>query len=292
VSLNQFMQTLANGLLLGCVYAAFALGLSLVLGILGLVNVAHSAILILAALVYWQLVNGVGIDPLLAIPLVVAAFFLAGTALESTIVRRIEREPNTTALLVFFGTMVAIESIAVLVWTTDTRTVRPAYLDTVWRFGQIGVPVSRVVTAALTLVLLGGLHLFLTRTLTGAAIRGMAQNRDVAAMVGIRVRRLGIWVFAAGTALAAFGGTVLALVLPFSPQEHVRWLAWAFLIVIVGGLGSMRNTLLAGLLVGLVEAFVGVLLPFQYVYFVVYTLLVVALLARREGLGGSQARTI
>jgi branched-chain amino acid transport system permease protein len=186
VSLNQFMQTLANGLLLGCVYAAFALGLSLVLGILGLVNVAHSAILVLAALVYWQLVNGVGIDPLLAIPLVVAAFFLAGTALESTIVRRIEREPSTTALLVFFGTMVAIESVAVLVWTTDTRTVRPAYLDTVWRFGQIGVPVSRVVTAALTLVLLGGLHLFLTRTLTGAAVRGMAQNRDVAAMVGPR----------------------------------------------------------------------------------------------------------
>jgi branched-chain amino acid transport system permease protein len=72
----------------------------------------------------------------------------------------------------------------------------------------------------------------------------------------------------------------------------VRWLAWAFLIVIVGGLGSTRNTLLAGLLVGLLEAFVGVLLPFQYVYFVVYTLLVVALLARREGLGGSQARTI
>jgi branched-chain amino acid transport system permease protein len=292
VTIDEFSQTLANGLLLGCIYAAFALGLSLVLGILGLVNVAHSAIMILAALVYWELVNGAGFDPLLAIPIVVAAFFLAGTLLETTIVRRVAREADTTALLVFFGTMVAAESVAVLVWTTDTRNIRAAYLDTTWRLGGIGIPVTRVVAAALTLALLAGLHLFLTRTLTGAAIRGMAQNRDVAAMVGIRVQRLGLWVFAAGTALAAFGGAVLALVLPFSPQEHVRWLAWAFLIVIVGGLGSVRNTLLASLLVGLLEAFVGVLLPFKYVYFVVYALLAVALLARREGLGGTQARTI
>jgi branched-chain amino acid transport system permease protein len=292
VSLDQFLQTLANGLLLGCIYAAFALGLSLVLGILGLVNVAHSAVLVLAALVYWQLVNGAGVDPLLAIPVVVALFFLAGMGLETVIARPVAREPNTTALLVFFGLMVAVESVAVLVWTTDTRTVRPAYLDGVWHLGQVAVPVTRLVAAALTLALLAGTHLFLTRTLTGAAIRGMSQSRDVAAMVGIRVHRLSVWVFAGGIALAAFGGTVLALVLPFSPQEHVRWLAWSFLLVIVGGLGSMRNALLAGLFIGLVESFVGVLLPFKYVYFVVYTLLVVALLARQEGLAGVRSRAV
>jgi branched-chain amino acid transport system permease protein len=292
VSLDQFMQTLASGLLLGCIYAAFALGLSLVLGILGLVNVAHSAVMIMAALVYWQLVNVVGIDPLLAIPLVVIVFFGFGTVLETGLARRIAREPDTTALLVFFGLMVAIESVAVLIWTTDTRTVAAGYLDTTMRIGGIAVPVTRLVAAVATLALLTGIHAFLTRTLTGAAIRGMAQNRDVAAMVGIRVHRLSVWVFAAGIALAAFGGTVLALVIPFSPQEHVRWLAWSFLVVIVGGLGSMRNALLAGLLIGLVEAFVGVLLPFKYVYFVVYALLIVALLARREGLGGARTRTV
>jgi branched-chain amino acid transport system permease protein len=292
VSLDEFLQTLANGALLGCVYAAFALGLSLVLGILGLVNVAHSAVLMLAALTFWQLVNQAGIDPLLAIPVVVVAFLVAGMALEGLVARRVAREPQSTALLVFFGVMVMVESIAVLVWTTDTRNLRLGSLDATWRLGPVGVPVTRLLAAALTLALLAAVHLFLTRTLTGAAIRGMAANRDVAAMVGVRVHRLSVYVFAAGIALAAFGGTVLALVLPFSPQEHVRWLAWAFLVVIVGGLGSVANTLVAGVLVGMTEAFVGVLLPFQYVYFVVYAILVLALLVRREGLRGVSARTL
>jgi branched-chain amino acid transport system permease protein len=290
--MTGFLQDLLNGAMLGCVYAGFALGLSLVLGILGIVNVAHSALLMLGALVYWELVNGLGVDLLLAVVPVAAVFFLFGMALQRTVVRRVEREADTTSLLVFFGVMVIAESVAVMVWTTDTRSVRLGYLDGTLRFAGLNVPVGRLVAAGMTLVLFAGVYAFLTRTLAGAAIRGMAQNRDVAQMVGIPVRRMAALVFGAGAALASFGGVVLGLSLPFSPQEHVRWLAWSFLIVIIGGLGNVANTLLAGIALGLVESFTGSMLSFRYIYPVIYLLLALALLARREGLRGATARSL
>jgi branched-chain amino acid transport system permease protein len=292
MSLTELPQTIVSGLLLGCLYAGFALGLSLILGVLRIINVAHSAVIIAGALVYWQLVNVVGLDPLLAILPVLVLFYAIGLGLHRGIAQRLAREPDTTVLLATFGLMVVIESIAILVWTTDTRNLDLGYLDTVLRFWGLNIPLSHLVGAALTLAILFALHAFLTRTLVGSAVRGIAQNRDVAGMVGINVQRLSRQVFAGGITLAAFGGTILALALPFSPQEHVRWLAWSFLVVIIGGLGSMRNTLLAGLTVGMTEAVVGVLLPFQYTYLVLYALLAAALLIRKEGLGGVTARTI
>jgi branched-chain amino acid transport system permease protein len=289
---TQVAQNIVNGLALGCVYAGFALGLSLLLGILGIVNVAHSAMLMLAALVYWELVNALGLDLLVAILPVLVLFFLLGLGLQRSFTRRLEREAESTVLLVFFGVMVVIESLAVMLWTTDTRNVALGYLDGTLRLGGISLPASRLVAAVLTLVLFGATYLFLTRTLVGAAIRGLAQNRDVAAMAGIPVGRLSLLVFAGGVALAAFGGVVLGMTLPFSPQEHVRWLAWSFLIVIVGGLGNVASTLLAGIALGLIEVLVGSFLSFQYTYLIIYLLLAIALLARREGLRGTPARTL
>jgi branched-chain amino acid transport system permease protein len=292
MSLTALPQTIVTGLLLGCLYAGFALGLSLIMGVLRIINVAHSAVLIAGALVYWQLVNGWGVDPLLSILPVIVLFYLVGLALHRGIAQRLSREQDTTVLLATFGLLVVIESLVILVWTTDTRNVSAGYLGTVLRFWGLNIRLSTLVAAALSVVLVLALHTFLTRTLTGSAIRGMAENQDVAGMVGISVTRLSRHVFAAGIALAAFGGTVLGLALPFSPQEHVRWLAWAFLVVIIGGLGSMRNTLLAGLVVGLTEAIVGVVLPFQYTYVVLYGLLAAVLLIQKEGLGGVSARSI
>lgn len=292
MSLSQLPQLLVNGVLLGCIYAGFALGLSLILGILKIINIAHSAVLVLAALCFWELINGLGLDPLISIVPIVIVFYLIGLGLHRGIAARLAREHDSTVLLAFFGVMVIIESIAVLIWTTDTRNVRLGYLDAILRFWELNIPVARIAAAAVTVVLLVVLHLLLTRTLTGAAVRGLAENPDVAAMVGIGVDKLTRQVFAVGIALAAFGGCVLGLAMPFTPQGHVRWLAWAFLIVIIGGMGSVITTMLAGLAVGLVESFVSVVLPTQYTYLILYAILAGALLVRRNGLGGATARAI
>jgi branched-chain amino acid transport system permease protein len=290
---NEIVQALVNGILLGAVYGGFAIGLSLILGVLRIVNIAHSAVLIMGALIYWQLVNGAGFDPLLMIPVVVAIGAGGGWLTHTGVARFLTREADSTVMLTFFGLMVVIESIAILIWTTDTRTLQLDYLSgTVTFFGMFNITIGRLVAAGLALAALIALHLFLTRTLTGSAIRGMAQNRDVASMVGINVTSLSRWVFTAGFAFAAFGGTVLALISPFTPQEHVRWLAWAFLVVILGGLGSAGRTLIAGFVVGVVESFVGTFLPFQYTYLVLYGLLAVVLLVKNEGLGGFKERAL
>ncbi len=288
----DLLQSLVNGALLGGVYGGIAVGLSLLLGVLRIVNLAHSAVLMFSGLLYWQLVSGYGFDPLLMIIPVVAIAYFFGLGVHRGIAQYIARESDTTVILAFFGLMVILESIAIMIWKTDPRTLNLGYLDGVVDLGPINIPISRIVAAVITFAVLIALHLFLTRTLTGSAIRGMAQNRDVAEMAGINVNRLSRRVFAVGIALAAFGGTVLALVSTLAPQEHMRWLAWAFLVVILGGLGSVMRTLVAGVAVGIFETVVGLLIPFQFTYLVLYALLAVVLLVRNEGLGSVKQRTL
>lgn len=292
MNVTEIIQALVNGLLLGGVYGGLGVGLSLVLGVLRIVNLAHSAVLIFAALVYWQLVNGGGLDPLLMILPVMAVAYVFGLGFHRGIAHYLTRESDSTVLLAFFGLMVVIEAIAIMIWTTDTRTLDLGYLSGVINVAGIRIPVARLVAAGLTALVLVLLHLFLTRTLTGSAIVGMSENRDVAQMVGIDVNTLSRRVFALGIALAAFGGIALSMVASFNPQEHLRWLAWAFLVVILGGLGSALRTLVAGLFVGVFETLVGLFIPFQYTYLALYALLAVALLVRSEGLGGAKQRTI
>lgn len=286
------LQSLINGALLGGVYGGLAMGLSLLLGVLRVVNLAHSAVLIFGALLYWQFVNGLGLDPLLMILPVVAVAYFFGLGVHRGITQYLARESDSTVILAFFGLMIILESVAIMIWTTDTRTVSLGYLSGVVHLGELNIPVARIVAALITFVVLVALHLFLTRTLTGAAIRGMAQNPDVATMVGINVNKLSRRVFGVGIAFAAFGGTVLALVSSFNPQEHTRWLAWAFLVVILGGLGSAMRTLVAGIAVGIFETVVGLLIPFQFTYLALYGLLAVVLLVRNEGLGSVKQRTL
>jgi branched-chain amino acid transport system permease protein len=292
MNLVDVVQSLVNGALLGGVYGGLAMGLSLLLGVLRVVNLAHSAVLIFAALLYWQFVNGLGLDPLLMIVPVVALAYFFGLAVHRGVAQYLARESDSTVILAFFGLMIILESIAIMIWTTDTRTVSLGYLSGVVSIGELNIPVARIVAALITFTALIALHLFLTRTLIGSAIRGLAQNPDVAAMVGINVNKLSRRVFGVGIAFAAFGGTVLALVSSFNPQEHTRWLAWAFLVVILGGLGSAMRTLVAGIAVGIFETVVGLLIPFQFTYLALYGLLAVVLLIRNEGLGSVKQRTL
>jgi branched-chain amino acid transport system permease protein len=286
------VQALVNGVLLGSTYAAIALGLSLTLGVLGIVNMAHSALLVLGALVTWQLVNGLGLDPLLAGVIVVPLFFLIGALLQRLLLRRVEREPEASGLLLLFGLMIAVESAALMVWTTDPRSLRLGYLAGSLSLGFVSVPINRFAAAVIGALAGLSLYVFLHRTTLGRATRAMADNRDAAEVMGIDTARLSTIVFGIGVALAGVAGVALACAFTFSPQEHLRWLGWAFLIVIVGGLGSVKATVMGALAIGLTESLVGLFLPFQYVYLVVYMLLGAVMLLRGEGLAGARQRRI
>src|SRR5579883_2515429 len=197
------LQAVADGVLLGLLYTVMAVGLSLTLGVLGVVD--------------------------------------------RVLIRRVARAPQLLGLLVLFGVMVAVESAAILLWTTDTRVITVPYTNRALHLGAITLSEVRLIAGGIALLLVVLLHAGLRLTRFGKAIRAMAQNRDVAMVLGIDVGWLSMVVFGLGTATAGAGGVVLGMVFPFDPQTQIQWLSWAFLVVLFGGLGGVGNTLAGGL---------------------------------------------
>ncbi|MDR7566897.1 MAG: branched-chain amino acid ABC transporter permease, partial [Armatimonadota bacterium] len=219
-------------------------------------------------------------------------FFGVGMAVDRLLLRRTASTSEAMGLLVLFGLMLVLENGAILVWTTDTRVLPWQMGQMVLAMGGLRVSFGRLLAAGLALTMILVLDFLLRRTLLGKVVRAVGQNPDAAAVLGVDVTRISMVVVGAGVATAAMGGVAVAMMFPFAPQEHLRWLAWAFLLVIVGGLGRVRNTLVAGLLVGQLEALSGILLPFQYVYAVVYAFLAITLILRGRGLQAAQERTL
>lgn len=290
--LTTMLQIVADGLLLGMVYAVVGLGLSLLLGIMGIINVAHSAFIMLGAFFTLGMLEALHVDPIISFALSVPLFFAVGGLVYSLIIVRMERAEQNQGLVAMFGLMVLIENVGTIFWTTNTRVVTVSYSNVQLKLGEIGVPAVRVIAGVLAAGLIGAFWLFLNRTLTGRAIRAMAQNQDAAAAIGINVKRLSLVMFGLGIASAGAAGVVIAMVFPFAPQTQIEWLSWAFLIVILGGFGRVENTLVAGLLTGLIQTVATAVMPFDYVYLLLYVALATVLVLRREGLRGAVRRTI
>jgi branched-chain amino acid transport system permease protein len=191
-----------------------------------------------------------------------------------------------------FGLMVLVENLATIAWTTDTRVITAPYTNMSLVLGPLVFAKVRLLAGALALILILVFWLFLRFTLIGRAARAMGQNRDAALSLGIDVGRLSTIMFGLGIACAGAAGVALAMIFPFSPNTQVQWLAWAFLVVILGGLGSIGNTLGAGIVVGVIQSFAAAFLPFDYAYLLLYVALAAILVVRREGLGGAMRRAI
>jgi branched-chain amino acid transport system permease protein len=281
--LDRLAAIVTDGILLGLVYAIAGLGLSLVLGIMGIVNVAHSAFIMLGSFFAFELFC-LGVDPIVSFFLAMPVFFLLGTIVYRALLTRVERVSQSQGLVAMFGLMVLIENLSTIAWTTDTRVITTAYTNVPLVFGSLYIAQVKLIAGALAVVLILLFWAFLRFTLIGRAIRAMGQNRDAALSVGIDVRRLSAMMFGLGIACAGAAGVALAMIFPFSPNTQVQWLAWAFLVVILGGLGGVANTLIAGLIIGLLQSLSAAFLPFDYVYLVLYVLLAAILVLRREGL--------
>jgi branched-chain amino acid transport system permease protein len=289
---SHIAAIVADGVLLGLIYTITGLGLSLVLGVMGIVNVAHSAFIMLGSFLAFELFRRLGLDPVISFFIAFPVFFVLGAVVYRTVITRVERAAQTQGLVAMFGLMVLIENLGTIAWTTDTRVITAAYTNSSFSIGGVVVAHVRLIAGLLALALVGLLWAFFRYTLTGRAIRAMGQDRDAAATLGINTRQLSAVMFGLGIACAGAAGVALAMVFPFSPNTQVQWLAWAFLVVILGGLGKVENTLAAGVAVGLIQTICTALMPFDYVYLVLYVLLAVILIVRREGLSGAVRRTI
>lgn len=290
--LTTIAGIVVNGVLLGLVYAIAALGLSLIMGVMGIINVAHSAFIMLGSFLALGLLTWAQLDPIVTFFVALPIFFVVGVVVYRLIVTRVERAHQTQGLIAMFGLMVLIENLGTIAWTTDTRVITVGYSNANLTFGPLLIADAPLIAGMLALALIVAFRLFLHSTLVGRAIRAMGQNRDAAQSLGMDVRRLSAIMFGLGIASAGAAGVALAMIFPFAPQTQIQWLAWAFLIVVLGGLGRVESTLISALAVGLIQTAATAFLPFDYVYLILYVALATILVLRRHGLHGVVRRAI
>jgi branched-chain amino acid transport system permease protein len=288
--MTELVQTLVLGLLIGGVYALLASGLTLIFGVMRVINIAHGSFLILAAFLTYSLWSGAGIDPLLTILVTAPAMFVFGWLLYVTAIRRIRDAPISSSVLLTFSLALVLEGVMGLVWGNTSHSSRPGYFTESFSLGSIFLPKAQVYGGAVAIVVLSALYVFLMRSWLGRAIRASAVNPQGAQLVGVNVGAVAALTFAVGVASAGAGGSIVGVLYPFLPGSHYQWIARLLSIIVLGGLGSLPGAVLGALLLGLAEAMTVSYVSPAWATAVPYALIFVVLLVRPQGLLGVRLR--
>jgi branched-chain amino acid transport system permease protein len=284
---QTILQVAASGLLIGCAYALVAVGFTVVFGVMNIINFAHGHVAMAAMFASFALNRYLGLDPYVAALCLFPAFLVVGGLLYRVVIAPAVSASHATQMLVTLGLLIVIENGANLIFGGDLRSVRSPFGEGAVHLGSLVLPWSRLITAIGSLLAILGLWAFLKFTRFGTEIRAAANNELGARLVGIPIQRVFIQAFALATAMAAFAGAMLVPFYLINPFVGYDFMLKAFVISIIGGLGSLPGAVLAGLIIGVVEALGGYYLTASYATAVVFGLLIVMLLLRPSGLMGS-----
>jgi branched-chain amino acid transport system permease protein len=285
--------SILNGITTGAVYALIALGLTLIYGVLHIINFAHGAALMVALYAVYLLRQHVGIDPYLALPLVVPGMFVLGYALQRVVINRASHGKDENILLVTLGLSIVLENLALLVFKSDTRTIETTYtlttvpIDVGFASAMISLPKlvafgGALLTSALLLLVVG-------KTDLGRAIRAVAREKHGARLMGIDVDH--VYAMCFGIGLACLGAAACFLLPAYyvNPQVGNGFVLVAFTIVVLGGMGSFAGALIGGLLIGVVESLGGLMLGESLGQIGIFLIFIFVLLFRPQGLFGAKA---
>ncbi|MEN9831423.1 MAG: High-affinity branched-chain amino acid transport system permease protein LivH [Pseudomonadota bacterium] len=286
------LSALLNGLTTGAVYALIALGLTLIYGVLHIINFAHGASLMMALYGVYALKERWGIDPYVALPIMVPAMFVLGYVMQRAVINRASHGKDENILLVTLGLSIVMENLALLFFKSDTRTIETAYTLTTVAIGpesaQVMVSLPKLVAFAGALVVSALLILILQRTDLGRAIRAVAKEKQGARLMGIDVEH--VYAMCFGLGLACLGAAACFLLPAYyvNPQVGNGFVLVAFTVVVLGGMGSFAGALLGGLLIGVVESFGGLFLGESLGQVGIFVIFIGVLLLRPEGLFGAK----
>ena len=283
-------QNLVFGLFVGSLYGIAAVGLSLVFGVMRVLNVAHGELLMIGGYVSFWLFTIVGVDPFLSLLVCVPVLFLLGLILEKGLFGRVTRLDEETkiknSLLISFGLTLILQNLAIQLWTADERSIRPTYAGTGATVLGVVLPFTRVADLLVALLAILVLHLFLRRTYIGKAIRATAEDWEAATLAGIDVRRTYLVTFALGTALAGAAGSLVSVGYSITPTIGLAWTLKALVVVVLAGLGSIFGAFAAGLLLGVAESLSVFAIGAAYREVVGLVMFLLVLLLRPQGLFG------
>jgi branched-chain amino acid transport system permease protein len=279
------VQATLTGVLFGGLYALMAAGLSITWSVLRIINLIHFGMILLGAYLTFQLATSWGMDPILTVVVTVPALFVLGVAVQWAFDRLGISELNS--LLLSFGLLIVIVQGINNLWSADFRQMTAAvnpYATRSVKVGSLVFPLNMLLAFGLAVVLIGGAHIALRRTFTGRALRAFAQDRAVAAAFGIDHRRIGMLLAGAAGGTAAVAGMLFALSAALTPATAFEWFGVVFAVVILGGIGHLPGTLVAGVLVGVLGAVVSVQVSPAAEPFVLFSAIILVLLLRPEGL--------
>jgi branched-chain amino acid transport system permease protein len=279
-------QVLVNALVLGCLYACISIGFSLVWGVLNIINLIHGSFIVLGAYCAWWLYNAFAIPPWYALIIVAPVFFALGYLVQRIILNRVIAAPVLVTLTLTFGLDLILNNIMIYFFTADFRKLTLSPPVGSISFDSIVVPVDRMIALLLALVLTFALYVILRRTRTGRAIVAVRLDRDAATLMGVDVKSIYAIAFGIGAVMAGCAGVLMALIFPISPLVSTAYLTKAFVVCVLGGLGSVSGALAGGILLAFIEGIGSVLIGPALATTLSFVLLIVFLVVRPQGLMG------
>ncbi|OIO91162.1 MAG: hypothetical protein AUK03_11715 [Anaerolineae bacterium CG2_30_64_16] len=284
--LGQLLASLTDGLLIGIVYGLAAMGLTLIFGVMNVINLAHGPIIALGMFGVYLGYTVLGLNPFVGLLLVGVLGLLLGVVIYTVAVHRVINAPHLSSLLATFSVNMIIIGVGTSIFSTSFRNV-DFNLGSL-SLGPVTVPGTRLAAALLALLVTAALYLFLRRTRPGKYVRAVANNRTAAGLMGIPATRVLALSFGIGTALAAVAGGLIAMSLPFTILSGGAYELKSFVIVVLGGLGNPIGALAGGVVLGLIEGIVPVFMQTTWVPVLEFVLFVLILLLRPQGLFGAQ----
>jgi branched-chain amino acid transport system permease protein len=278
------MQVLISGLMLGGIYAMVSMGLTMIFGVVRVINFAHGEFLMIAMyLVYWLNVL-LGMDPYVSILITVPVFFVFGVFVQRILIQPIQEAPATIKIFSTLGLGLVLSNLALMLWHADYRSVKVSYSTAVVNISELSISVPRLIAFIFALLVAVFMYSFLTKTDLGKQIRAVSQNRQAALLMGINVRKIYMIAFGIGSALVGLAASLLMPMYFVYPSIGLLFGLIAFVVVVLGGLGNMYGAFLGGLIIGLVEAIAGAYIDpalKEVFYFIIFILI---LLLKPSGL--------
>jgi len=286
----SFLQSLANGILIAGLYAAVTLGLTLVLGVMGIVNFAHGELVMLGAYSTFWLFTLLGIDPMLSIPMSGLILFFIGLPIYRFTIRPILKDPPLNQLLLTLGISIFLQNLAMILWKADSRAVITSYSGMSLHLGMVHVGLTRLVTFLIAVTLTIFLVLFLYKARPGRAMRAVSENNTASWLIGINVQKTYLLAFGVASGLAGASGALVSTIMYTFPMVGFKLSLKAFCILILGGLGNIPGALFGSLILGLTESFVGTYVPegSGWAEGISFMLIMVILIIKPTGLAGTR----
>jgi branched-chain amino acid transport system permease protein len=283
---DQLVQQIVNGLLIGFIYSLIAIGLTLIWGVMNIVNFAHGDFLMLGMFASFWLYTLYGVDPLFSIPVCTVLLFILGLLIYRYIVSKVMKGPMLAQLVVTFGVSIFLANLAVFLWTPDFRLIEKPLLHGTWDIGDIKLSIPKFVATIGSVIVSLFVFLFLKRTKTGKAILATEMDREAALLMGINTERINSISFALGSALVGIAGAFLSTYYYIYPQVGGTFGLIAFCVVALGGFGSIEGAFIAGIIVGLAQTLGGFFIDPAYKYAIVFLIYLITVWIRPQGLLG------